>query len=91
MLIDGEPVFENWRITRQVCLIRTNVDTLGQHAKVEAALEFAGQLRPNWDAGYAASLLELFNLPASPRRSGRCAGGSAPHSARSLGLLPGRR
>ncbi|MFC0105780.1 ATP-binding cassette domain-containing protein [Kibdelosporangium aridum] len=65
VLIDGEPVFENWRISRQVCLIRTNVDTLGQFARVEAALEFAGQLRPNWDAGYAASLLERFNLPAS--------------------------
>jgi ABC-2 type transport system ATP-binding protein len=64
VLIDGEPVFENGRITRQVCLIRTNVDTLGQYARVEAALEFAGQLRPNWDADYATSLLERFNLPA---------------------------
>jgi ABC-2 type transport system ATP-binding protein len=67
VLIDGEPVFENGRITRQVCLIRTNVDTLGQFARVEAALEFAGQLRPNWDASYAASLLERFNLPARKR------------------------
>lgn len=67
VLMDGEPVFENGRISRQVCLIRTNVDTLGQFARVEAALEFAGQLWPNWDAGYAASLLERFNLSARKR------------------------
>lgn len=63
VLIDGEPVFENWRITRQVCLIRTSVDTLGRSDRVATALSFAQQLRPNWDADYAASLLERFNLP----------------------------
>jgi ABC-2 type transport system ATP-binding protein len=63
--IDGQPVFENRRITSQICLIRTNVDTLGKSDKVEVALAFAAQWRPNWDDDYAKSLLDRFGLPPS--------------------------
>jgi ABC-2 type transport system ATP-binding protein len=64
--IDGEPVFENPRVTRRVCLIRSTCDTLGTGDRVSAALSFAAHLRPQWDGEYAAKLLERFRL--DPRK-----------------------
>lgn len=61
--IGGEPVFENARITRQICLIREAGDTVENSDSVEAALSFAKALRPNWDAEYARRLTERFELP----------------------------
>lgn len=66
VLVDGEPVFENARITSQICLIR---DT-GDHdtsSSVRDALGLAEALRPNWDAGYAAELADRFELPLRRR------------------------
>lgn len=63
---DGQPVFETPAITRQLCLIRTTCDTLGRFVRISAALEFAARLRSNWDADYAAKLLDRFEL--SPRK-----------------------
>lgn len=60
--IGGEPVFENARITRNVCLIRESGDTLAGDESVEAAISFAGSIRPDWDAAYAAELLNRFGL-----------------------------
>jgi ABC-2 type transport system ATP-binding protein len=64
-LIGGEPVFENGRITRQVCLIRETGD-VDKNDKVKDALWLAEGLRESWDAGYAAALLDRFGIP--PRR-----------------------
>jgi ABC-2 type transport system ATP-binding protein len=60
--IDGQPVFENPRITREICLIRETGDTVGDDESVETAFSFAAEMRPHWDAGYAAKLVERFQL-----------------------------
>ncbi|MGH2534680.1 MAG: ATP-binding cassette domain-containing protein [Thermomicrobiales bacterium] len=64
--IDGQPVFENPTVTRQICLIRETGDTVAGDESVETALSFAAEMRPHWDAGYAAKLVERFQL--SPRQ-----------------------
>jgi ABC-2 type transport system ATP-binding protein len=61
--IDGQPVFENPRITRQVCLIRETGDTGDLDDRVRYALWTAARLRPGWDAGYADALVERFEIP----------------------------
>jgi ABC-2 type transport system ATP-binding protein len=63
--IDGQPVFENRRVTSQICLIRTTCDTLGKSDRIEAALAFAAQWRPNWDGAFAKALLDKFTLSPS--------------------------
>lgn len=60
--IDGEPVFENARITRQICLIREAGDTVGDGDPVGKALAFAASLRPDWDGDYADRLVKKFDL-----------------------------
>ncbi|MFF0310143.1 ATP-binding cassette domain-containing protein [Streptosporangium sp. NPDC004379] len=61
-LVDGRPVFENAGLTRGIALVREEGEaiTIGT---AEDALYFAEGLRPNWDAGYARSLLETFGIP----------------------------
>jgi ABC-2 type transport system ATP-binding protein len=66
VLVDGEPVYENNRITRQVCLIREAGDT-DSSSNVRDTLALAASLRPNWDADYAAELVDRFGLPARRR------------------------
>jgi ABC-2 type transport system ATP-binding protein len=61
--IDGQPVFENPRVTRQVCLIRETPDSVDSDEPVKKAIEFAAYMRPNWDAAYARTLVERFELP----------------------------
>lgn len=63
VLIDGQPVFENPWITRKIALIREAADTVAKDESVESALSFAAYLRPDWDAEYAARLIERFELP----------------------------
>jgi ABC-2 type transport system ATP-binding protein len=58
-------VFENGRITSQVCLIREAGD-VDPGDSVRDTLSLAECLRPNWDAGFAADLVDRFGLP--PRR-----------------------
>ncbi|HEV2782977.1 MAG TPA: ABC transporter ATP-binding protein [Actinophytocola sp.] len=65
--IGGQPVFENPKVTSQVCLIRSTCDTVGRSDRVEVALSFAADLRPHWDAEYAGTLLDRFGL--SPRKT----------------------
>jgi hypothetical protein len=61
--IDGQPVLENLRITRQVCLIRETGDTGDRDDRVRYALWTAARLRPGWDAGHADALVERFEIP----------------------------
>ena len=64
VLIGGEPVFENPRITSQICLVGAIEISTSRPVvvSVEDALAFASQLRPHWDADYAAALLDRFAL-----------------------------
>jgi ABC-2 type transport system ATP-binding protein len=61
--IAAQPVFENPRITRQVCLIRESGGLGDKGDTLKDALDVARRLRPDWDAGYAAKLVELLGLP----------------------------
>ncbi len=65
--IDGEPVFENPNATGKVCLVRGTGDQAPPKVSVRDLLDFAGRLRPTWDAAYAAELIERFEVP--PGRS----------------------
>ncbi len=61
--IAAQPVFENPRITRQVCLIRESGGLGDKGDTIKDAFDVAQRLRPDWDAGYAAKLAELLELP----------------------------
>jgi ABC-2 type transport system ATP-binding protein len=60
--IGGEPVFENRRATRQVCLIHGTGFLGGSGDRVSEALDTARALRPAWDEEYAAALLDRFGV-----------------------------
>ncbi|MCO5214550.1 MAG: ABC transporter ATP-binding protein [Thermomicrobiales bacterium] len=62
VLIDGEPVFENGRITERLALIREVGDTVEDSEKVEEALRYAAYLRPNWNGERARYLLDRFEV-----------------------------
>lgn len=88
--VDGEPVFENPRTVRRVCLSRESVAadaTAGNwpHDRVSDALRFAGLMRPDWDAGYAAKLLDRFRVPRRTR-VGQLSRGKRSALAVTLGL-----
>jgi ABC-2 type transport system ATP-binding protein len=59
--VDGQPVFENAKVTRQISLIRDTGEAV-DIGTVQDALYFAEWLRPNWDADFARSLLDTFKL-----------------------------
>jgi ABC-2 type transport system ATP-binding protein len=61
--IGGTTPFENESVTRQVCLIRESGDILDDQ-RCGAVLDLARRLRPNWDQGYAETLMRRFDLPA---------------------------
>jgi ABC-2 type transport system ATP-binding protein len=61
--IDGQPVFENPAVTSRIALIREGGDTVEDSEKASEALRWAAYLRPNWDADYAAQLIERFQVP----------------------------
>jgi ABC-2 type transport system ATP-binding protein len=62
VLVDGQPVFENPRVTRQVCLIRETGDTGDKDDRVGDALYTAAHLRPSWDGDYADALVGRFQI-----------------------------
>jgi len=66
--VDGQDAFENPAVMRQTCFIRDTLDT-NDSDKVRALLRFAGWMRPNWDADYAAKLLDLFEINPRKRAS----------------------
>jgi ABC-2 type transport system ATP-binding protein len=63
VLVDGQPVFENPRTTRRVCLIRETGDTGDRDDRVGEALYTASRLRAGWDGDYADALVERFQVP----------------------------
>lgn len=66
--ISGQPVFENRKITRQVCLVRDTGELLGSDSG-QTALDFAAHLRPGWDPDYASALAERFDVPLGKKVS----------------------
>jgi ABC-2 type transport system ATP-binding protein len=63
VLIDGEDPYENARLMSEVCLVRASGD-FEPSMTVAETLEIAGALRPRWDAAFAASLVDRFELPS---------------------------
>lgn len=59
--VDGEPVFENARLTPEISLIRDAGETVNL-GTAQDAVYFAEWLRPRWDGAYARSLMELFGI-----------------------------
>lgn len=85
--IGGRAVFEDAAVTGDVCLIRGSGDTVHEwpEDRVEDALRFAARVRPQWDAAYAAALVERFGLP--PRaRVGQLSRGQRSALGATLGL-----
>ena len=66
VLVGGQPVFEQPRTTRQVCLIRETGDTGDRDDRVSEALYTARHLRPGWDTGYARPWSNASRSPAGP-------------------------
>ncbi|HLL64167.1 MAG TPA: ABC transporter ATP-binding protein [Micromonosporaceae bacterium] len=60
--IDGLPVFENPAVTSRVCLIRETADAAHADESIKDTLQMAADLRPGWDADYAAALLDRFGI-----------------------------
>lgn len=60
--VNGEPVFENPHVVRDIALIREDGDTVEESEKVEEALRYAEYLRPNWDKDHAEKLLDQFEV-----------------------------
>lgn len=61
-LVGGEVPFENPRITPHVCFVRESLD-IYETDNIKYALKLGAYWRPNWDAEYAAALVERFKLP----------------------------
>jgi len=67
--IGGEDPFENAAIMSQIAFVRDKVDAQDTD-RVSCILDLAATLRPNWDADYAARLVERFDLPMRKRLNG---------------------
>ena len=65
--VNGEELFENFRMTQQVCLIRESPDVLDTDEKLDYNLEFARSMRPNWDEPYARELIQKFAIPTNQK------------------------
>jgi ABC-2 type transport system ATP-binding protein len=63
VLVDGQELFENYELTRQVTLIRESPDVLDTDEKLDYNLEFAAQMRAGWDESYARELVQKFAIP----------------------------
>lgn len=61
--IDGEPVFENAGVVRDVCLVRHAPDAADKGDRVAEVLKFGKMWRDTWDDTYAHELAELFKIP----------------------------
>ncbi|WFE21743.1 ABC transporter ATP-binding protein [Solwaraspora sp. WMMD937] len=67
--IGGADPFENAAIMSQIAFVRDKVDAQDTD-RVGCILDLAATLRPNWDADYAARLVERFDLPMRKRLNG---------------------
>jgi ABC-2 type transport system ATP-binding protein len=63
VLVDGEPVFENAAAVAKTCLVRGTGDAALPSVSVRDLVRYAGELRPSWDAEYADTLLDRFQVP----------------------------
>jgi ABC-2 type transport system ATP-binding protein len=66
--VDGADPFENAALMRDTAFIRDVLDVNDQD-RISRVLDFAGRLRPTWDAGYAAHLADVFQLDPRKRVS----------------------
>ncbi|MEU8608411.1 ABC transporter ATP-binding protein [Actinoplanes sp. NPDC048791] len=66
--VDGVDPFENPALMRGTAFIRDQLDVTTQD-RVDRVLDFAGRLRPTWDAGYAEHLTDVFELDRRKRVS----------------------
>jgi len=69
VLVGGHPVFENPRVTRQVCLVGEWSPIGEKSDRVHEVLSTARALRRGWDARYAQELLERFGIRPDDRLS----------------------
>ncbi|MBB4934918.1 ABC-2 type transport system ATP-binding protein [Lipingzhangella halophila] len=85
--VNDQPVFENPRVTPQICLIRGGGDTVEYdfRSRVKDALRLAADLRPNWDADYAGELVRQFGI-SQRKRVGHLSTGQRSALASVLGL-----
>lgn len=67
--VDGEELFENYRMTQQVCLIRESPDVLDADENLNYNLEFARLMRPNWNEPYAQKLIQKLAIPTRQKIS----------------------
>lgn len=90
--VNDQPVFENPRVTPQICLIRGGGDTVEYdfRSRVKDALRLAADLRPNWDADYAGELVRQFGI-SQRKRVGHLSTGQRSALASVLGWPPGPR
>lgn len=65
--VDGEDPYENARVMAGMCLIREGGDFADE--KVKNLLTYASRVRPHWDAAFAATLLDLFELAPGKKPS----------------------
>lgn len=66
--LNGQPIFENYAATTEICIIRESGDTTSEWSEsIEDGLSFARDMRPYWDEAYARKLLDRFEL--SPKRN----------------------
>lgn len=72
ILIDGEPVFEHADAVAKITYLRGAGDTV-EHDwpadKTSDAISLAADLRPHWDAEFAAHLADTFHLDVTKRIS----------------------
>jgi ABC-2 type transport system ATP-binding protein len=66
--VDGADPFENAAVARQTTFIRDTLDVI-QQDRIAKVLDFTARMRPGWDAGYAARLLDTFELDPRKRVS----------------------
>ncbi|WP_293781356.1 ATP-binding cassette domain-containing protein [uncultured Aeromicrobium sp.] len=84
VLVDGEDPMENERLMRSICLIREGGDVIADE-KISATLQILADVRPDWDADYAARLLDAFEIRVD-RRPDKLSRGQRSAVAATMGL-----
>lgn len=61
--LNGQPIFENYQATTDICIIREDGDTTSEWSEsIGDGLALAKDMRPYWDDAYAKTLLDRFEL-----------------------------
>jgi ABC-2 type transport system ATP-binding protein len=61
--LNGQPIYENYAATTEICIIRETGDTTSEWSEtIEDGLNVARDMRPYWDDAYATKLLDRFGL-----------------------------